>query len=169
MNPTRRGQHEPQHEPLDDLDEAILGQVREVHDTLDPPPADLAERVKFALTLAALEAEVADLQELAPAGVRSDVGYAVTDTVTFTASSMSLMLTITPDPSVREARTVRVDGWVTGGGVEVELSVSTDRRATTSDANGRLTWEGVPRGRARFLIHPPARGARPVVTPSIEL
>lgn len=156
-------------EPLDDLDRLVLVRMREVYTTLDPPPQGLAERVKFALTLAALEAEVAQLQQLSTAAVRSDPGYAVTDTVTFTASAVSLMVTITADESPRDARTARVDGWVTGGGIDVELCTGTERRRSTSDANGRLAWERVPRGRARFLIHPTSEGAKPVVTPTIEI
>lgn len=158
-----------EHEPLDDLDRQILTELRTGVETLDPAPLDLGERMRFALTLAALEAEVAELQELSGAGVRSDTGYAVTDTVTFTSTSISLMVTVTPDVAPRGATTARVDGWVTGGGVVVELSVGGDRHLATSDTNGRLTWEGVTRGRARFLIHPVTKGARPVVTPTIEI
>jgi hypothetical protein len=158
----------PLTEPLDDVDRMILAELRGLHDELDPPPEDLAERVRFALTLAALEAEVAELQEQSSlAQVRSEQLYATTDTLTFTSSSLSLMVTVTPDTTDYDL--LRVDGWLTGPGIVVELSVGTQRLPATSDANGRLVWEGVPRGRARFLIHPASEGARPVVTPTIEL
>lgn len=156
-------------EPMDDIDRTILREMRGMYEAVDAPPADLAERVKFALTLAALEAEVAHLQELSTAEVRSEQTYATTDTLTFTSSSTSLMVTVGPDVGATGADLLRVDGWVTGSGVLVELSVGTERHPATSDANGRLVWEGVPRGRARFLIHPASEGARPVVTPTIEL
>jgi hypothetical protein len=155
------------HEPLDEFDREVLAELRAMHEQLDPPPGDLAERVKFALTLAALEAEVAELQELSLAEVRSEQVYATTDSMTFTSSTLSLMVTVTPDTTDFER--LRVDGWVTGPGIVVELSIGTQRLTATSDANGRLVWEGVPRGRARFLIHPTSEGARPVVTPTIEL
>lgn len=157
------------HELLDEEDHQILRHLRVLHEQLDPPPADLAERMKFALTWAALEAEVAQLQELSGVGVRAETAYGMTDTVTFTADSLSLMVTVTRESGSREGGTVRVDGWVTGGGLLVELSVGTARYPATADPNGRLVWEGVPRGRAQFLIHPLSEGARPVVTPTVEL
>ncbi|MBA2694386.1 MAG: hypothetical protein ACR2FV_15980 [Ornithinimicrobium sp.] len=159
------------HEPLDEVDHQILRHLRLVHEEIDPPPEDLAERMKFALSWAALEADVAQLQELSGAGVRAEAAYGVTDTLTFTADSLSLMVTVTVthEGGAREGGTVRVDGWVTDGGRLVELSVGTARYPATADLNGRLVWEGVPRGRAQFLIHPLGEGARPVVTPTVEL
>lgn len=157
-------------DPLDALDHRILQELQVVHRQLDPPPQDLAERLKFVLTLAALEAEVADLQQLSDAGVRSDQGYAVCDTLTFTSSSLSLMVTVTAETDDAAGQpTVRVDGWLTGGGVDVELSVGGHRYPATSDVHGRLIWQGVSRGRARFLIRPATEGAKPVVTPTIDL
>ena len=47
--------------PFDSTDEAVLRELRETAARLDPCPADLAERVKFALTVQALQAEVAQL------------------------------------------------------------------------------------------------------------
>lgn len=158
-----------QHEPLDEVDHQILRHLRVIHEELDPPPADLAERMKFALTWAAVEAEVAQLQELSGVGVRAEAAYGVTDTLTFTADSLSLMVTVTHESGSRESGTVRVDGWVTDGGRLVELRVGIARYPATADPNGRVVWEGVPRGRAQFLIHPVSEGARPVVTPTIEL
>lgn len=156
-------------EPLDEMDHRILSHLRLVHEQLDPPPADLAGRMKFALSWAALEAEVAQLQELSGAGVRSEATYGTTDTLTFTAHALSLMVTVTHEGGTGDSGTVRVDGWVTDGGLLVELRVGTDRYPATADPDGRLVWEGVPRGRAQFLIHPLAEEARPVVTPTVEL
>ncbi len=158
-----------QQEPLDEQDHKIMRHLRLVHEELDPAPVDLAERMKFALSWAALEAEVAQLQEVSGAGVRAEATYGTTDTLTFTADALSLMVTVTHESGPREGGTVRVDGWVTDGGRLVELSVGIARYPATADLNGRLVWEGVPRGRAQFLIHPLVAGARPVVTPTVEL
>jgi hypothetical protein len=64
---------------------------------------------------------------------------------------------------------VRVDGWVTGGGVEVDLLAGDQAFAATSDATGRLTWPTVAHGAIRFRIRPPQPGSRVVVTPTIEV
>lgn len=153
---------------LDDDDLAILGEIREVFDRVDPVPATLGERVKFALTVQALEGEVAELQRLSPegAGVRS-VDYARAQTVTFTSDRLTAMVTI----SMLDAQTVRVDGWVTGGRVEVELRERSRSSFLETDADGRFVFEGIARGLAQFVLRPLNAGAdaRPVITPTIEL
>jgi len=49
-------------QPLDDLDRSILDTVAEVFRAADPVPAGLTEAIKFALTVQAMHAEVAELQ-----------------------------------------------------------------------------------------------------------
>jgi outer membrane protein TolC len=116
-------------EPLDTLDEQVLLTVRNMHARLDPVPSGLTDRIKFELTLAALHAEIAELQRVSLAGVRADdTAYAPTQSVTFTSSRLSLMVTLTPDRSSGAATShsgpmVRIDGWVTAGGATVELFV----------------------------------------------
>ena len=61
--------------PIDELDVAILAGVREAYTALDPVPADLVDRVLFAIALADLDLEVCQLgavSELAVAGTRGD-------------------------------------------------------------------------------------------------
>jgi hypothetical protein len=155
-------------ELLDGEDLTILGEVLEVFDRLDPVPASLGDRVKFALTVQALEGEVAQLQRLSAegAGVRS-VDYARAQTVTFTSDSLTAMVTI----SALDAETVRVDGWVTGGRVEVELRERSRSSFLETDADGRFVFERIARGLAQFVLRPLDSGiqARPVITPTIEL
>ncbi|HEV7194531.1 MAG TPA: hypothetical protein VGN19_01200 [Pedococcus sp.] len=155
-------------ELLDGEDLTILGEVLEMFDRLDPVPASLGDRVKFALTVQALEGEVAQLQRLSAegAGVRS-VDYARAQTVTFTSDSLTAMVTI----SALDAETVRVDGWVTGGRVEVELRERSRSSFLETDADGRFVFERIARGLAQFVLRPLDSGiqARPVITPTIEL
>lgn len=151
-------------QPMDELDEEILEQVLDLFDALDPPPADLTEEVVVAISLAALDAEIATLQDESALLLRT-TGASPTDAVTFTSSAVQLMVSTSED----EGDSLRIDGWVTGGGVEVELMRGTESTPAVADAHGRLVWRGVPRGQVRFLIHPPASGARPVLTPVIEL
>ena len=101
--------------------------VRNMHARLDPVPSGLTDRIKFELTLAALHAEIAELQRVSLAGVRADdTAYAPTQSVTFTSSRLSLMVTLTAptdDPDQAREGTITVDGWVTVGGTVVELRV----------------------------------------------
>ena len=85
-------------EPLDSDDLALLNSLRAYYDEHDPVPDGLVERIKFELTLDALQAEVATLTQLdlAGAGTRSAAMESVR-TITFTSESMTTMVTITPD------------------------------------------------------------------------
>ncbi|MFV0428671.1 MAG: hypothetical protein ACK5KO_04500 [Arachnia sp.] len=148
--------------PLDDTDVAILTSVAHIIDTIDPAPAGLAERIEFQLSLGALDAELARLTE-APVPVRGD-GTVVANSITFTSSSMSLMILIDPEDGP-----TRIDAWVSGGGITVELIQAATHRSEISDVHGRLTWTDVPRTKTRFLIHPMAESGRSVLTPVLEL
>lgn len=160
-------------EPLDTLDEQVLLTVRNMHARLDPVPSGLTDRIKFELTLAALHAEIAELQRVSLAGVRADdTAYAPTQSVTFTSSRLSLMVTLTAptdDPDQARQGTITVDGWVTVAGTVVELRVGNLSLTVTADEHGRFVIEDVPHGPGRFVLHPPGEGERPIITPSVEL
>ena len=49
--------------PLDGEDKAILDRLAALHGLLDPPPADLGGRVRFAIALDEVDVEVARLRE----------------------------------------------------------------------------------------------------------
>ena len=87
-------------------------------------------------------------------GVRSEE----TDSVTFTSGSLSLMVT-----TVVSAHHVRVDGWVTSPGAEVDVVGEGVTRTVTADGAGRFSVEEIPRGRAHFVVR--RDGYRPVITP----
>jgi hypothetical protein len=153
--------------PLDDDDARVLAQLAALYDDLDPVPAGLVERIEFALTLDALQVEVAQLQRTADlAGVRSAEATEAR-TVTFASSSLTVMITITP----MSPETVRLDGWAApGGAAAVELRTESQTLHAEADADGRFVFEQVPRGMARMLLTPaPGAGRAPVATPSVEL
>lgn len=160
-------------EPLDTLDEQVLLTVRNMHARLDPVPSGLTDRIKFELTLAALHAEIAELQRVSLAGVRADdTAYAPTQSVTFTSSRLSLMVTLTAptdDPDQARQGTITVDGWVTVAGTVVELRVGNLSLTVTADEHGRFVIEDVPHGPGRFVLRPPGEGERPIITPTVEL
>ncbi len=108
---------------IDARDIANLGHVRDLFGHADPVPSDLAERVKFAITVHALHAEVAELMDsalLTTRGAEAKVEPTPTESVTFTAASLSLMVSAGPMDSDELEDRVRVDGWVTTPGAQVE-------------------------------------------------
>lgn len=143
---------------LDEVDEQLLGSVADLYAALDPVPIDLVDRLRFQLTMASLEAELAELTTHELAGVRGEE----TDSVTFTCGSLSIMIT-----TVASARHVRVDGWVTAPDADVVAVAEGLTREARADAQGRFVIDELPRGRVHFTVN--RDGYRPVVTPSIEL
>jgi hypothetical protein len=152
--------------PLDDVDTHLLDQLRHLHEVLDPPPADLVDRIKFAMSVAALEAEVAEIVSSATLETVRGTEYDRADTVTFASDGLSVMV------SIEHGLTTRVDivGWVTETEVEVELRERGRTRTTEVDADGRFTFAGVERGLVNFVVRRRSNpAAPPIITPAIEL
>ncbi len=149
-------------DPMDDIDVAVLDALRRALAVADPLPDNLVDEIEFSLSLAAMNAELAMLAD-DPVGVRAPTVERA-DSVTFTSSTMTLMVVIG-----RDAGELRVDAWVSGGGITVELIQGAERTPGVSDVNGRVSWSPVQPGLARFLISPLTTGGRPVITPAIEL
>jgi hypothetical protein len=154
---------------LDESDHELLSELARLCELVDPVPAGLADRIGFTLTLAHMEMELArlvrDFQQ--PAGAR---GEERARTVTFTAESLSVMVTITPTGTGQ----FRLDGWLApGGAMRVELRVQRGGNETRADGDGRFEFDRVPAGLAQLVFHPTeggeARLLTPVVTPAIEL
>ena len=155
--------------PLDESDVRALRTLRRIYEVGDPVPPSLLDRVKFAITLDNLEAEVAQLQrEAVPelAGARSE-DLLRARTVTFTSDTITTMVTITP----LTTGAVRIDGWAAPGAfLEVEMRAGETTRRTTADEDGRFVFDDVPRGLAQFVLREQGSGAQvPVITPAIEL
>jgi hypothetical protein len=154
-------------EPIDDFDLKALATLRSIWQASDPVPSGLAERAKFAMSVAALEAEVAEITTMTAeaAGVRSTV-YDRASTVTFSSEQLSAMITI----EVVDNGTARVSGWVTNGPTRVELRERSRTQETTTDDEGRFTFASVERGLAHLVMRRmDDEGARPVITPAIEI
>ncbi|GGL36739.1 hypothetical protein H9L10_14915 [Phycicoccus endophyticus] len=153
-------------QPLDALDAVLLAEIRDLHSDLDPVPGDLLDRVKFAMSVASLEAQVAEI--VSDEGLASVRGtdFSRADTVTFARDGLSVMVTI------ESAGTARVDivGWVSEGEVEIELRERGRTRTTSTDDDGRFVFTGVERGLVNFVLRRQGvAGAPPVITPAIEL
>lgn len=154
-------------EPLDDLDQAVMDRLARVQDALDPMPADLLDRVRFAMDLESLDVEVARYADLAVgAGVRDPEGVR---TMSFEAETRSVMITVTPS---RDG-TVRLDGWVAPASPDVVEVRSPDGGAplaTRCDEQGRFVVDGVRHGIVQVVVRPASGGGgRSVVTPGFEV
>jgi hypothetical protein len=151
---------------LDDVDAIVLQHIRHLHEVLDPPPADLADRIKFAMSVAALEAEVAEIVSSATLETVRGTEYDRADTVTFASDGLSVMV------SIEHGATIKVDivGWVSEPEVEVELRERGRTRSATADGEGRFTFIGVERGLVSFVLRRVSDpSAPPIITPAIEL
>jgi len=143
----------------DPLDREILDRIAR----FDPPPADLDERVLFALSLGNLPAELARLaaEEFTGSGARAGER---TRTITFDADSRTVMITVVERPD----NLVRIDGWLAPAEavhVSLRFPEPAAARLTTADATGRFVFDEVPHGLAQLLVH----GTPQVVTPSLAL
>ena len=65
--------------PLDASDATVLGMIADLYSYLDPVPVDLVDRLQFSITLDALNAELAELQQLPEASLASRAEQASTD------------------------------------------------------------------------------------------
>jgi hypothetical protein len=152
---------------IDDLDLRALATLRTVWQASDPVPSGLADRAKFAMTVAALEAEIAEITTTTAelAGVRSTV-YDRAGTITFSSDQLSAMITI----EAVDAGTARVSGWVTAGPTHVELRERSRTQETTTDDAGRFTFASVERGLVHLVLRRlDDEEGRPVITPAIEI
>ena len=138
--------------PLDPLDDAILGQIREAFDDVDPPPSDLDERSKFAIRLENVDIEVSRLYEDTMQGAGARAAERIR-TITFEADSMTIMVTVV-DPGTGR---LRMEGWLAPAApLRVELRVSAPDGpavAVVADQHGRFTFDAVPPGLSQLAVH----------------
>src|SRR6478735_2734373 len=114
-------------EAIDARDIANLDQLRDLFAHADPVPSDLAERMKFAITVHALHAEVAELMDsalLTTRGADSQVEPRPPDSVTFKAASVGLMVSASPSEQHDTDARVRVDGWIRPPAALVEAATT---------------------------------------------
>jgi hypothetical protein len=141
-------------------EKAILAQICDVYDEADPEPADLVDRVEFALTFAAPDARILRPVRLRePAIARSDEQ---TRLITFNGESLTIMVNLTPNAD----GTLRLDGWLTPGASHpIELYVPSGVTTTTSDKGGRFSFDRVHHGLTQITVLTDV----PVITPAIDL
>jgi hypothetical protein len=142
---------DPAAEPLDAVDDHILAELDAVQQIVDPPPADLDERARFALRARHLDAEISRLYDLsaAVAGARDE---GTSRTATFESRSLTIMVSVSDLSDDRR----RIEGWIAPPDeVEVELRVGDTTREQAfrvAADNGRFVFEDVPSGLAQFHL-----------------
>lgn len=156
--------------PLDHTDTALLAEIAALLEEVDPLPADLVERVQFALALDEMFTEVAQITRLRSdeLAVRSEAAEVRTETLTFSADRLTAMVTVTRDAAGR----LRVDGWIAPEGVQrVQLRMPGRVEQTLSDESGRFVFEDLPDGFAQLTFRPDSAdaGDSGVVTPLFQL
>lgn len=152
---------------IDTEDRAVLRRLAALVEAVDPVPAGLVDQIGLALTIEALQAEIAELHLVGePAlAVRTDEASIEAGTITFTTDVLTVMISVHP-----EGGRVRVDGWAApAAALTVELHQSGDVTTTISDEDGRFSFADVERGPARLVLRRPSDPTVPIVTPQIEL
>ena len=156
-------------QPLDGIDAEVMNRLAALYSAIDPVPGDLVDRLQFAITLDALQAELAELSAIPAGALSARGGEQVCDvkTLTFTSDSLTTMVSISPAGPDR----VRIDGWCApGANVAVELRQGSFSLHTTADADGRFVFEESPHGLTRFVVRAPEPPSHPpVVTPQVEI
>jgi hypothetical protein len=155
---------------MDDFDFAILDGIRAIYERVDPMPADLPERVRFALAMRGLETELARLVTEEDPRLVAARGTEQSRTVTFDSPSLSIIIRIEENKN----GSVRIDGWLAPPQRrEIEMQTSAETLSVSSDEQGRFAFVAVPEGAARLVVTAAERdrsGRGPtVVTPALVL
>lgn len=159
-------------------DAVLLAAVADMYEAADPMPADLPDRIRFALELRDLEGEVARFVDGANEAALATRGAEESRTVTFDSESLTIMIRVDSNPD----GTARVDGWLAPPQAhQVQMRLSGKSIVVTADELGRFVFHSVPRGTARLLVHPPhtnataetgddsCGNAKLVITPALSL
>jgi hypothetical protein len=158
-------------QPLDASDLALLGDLADLYETVDPVPVGLTERLSFSLALDEVYAEVAEMSRVTAdlTGVRSEQADVRTQTMSFSAESLTIMVTVTHTGPDR----VRLDGWVAPAApLPVRLRMPEGRYQTVADDAGRFSFTDLPDGFVQLAFGAGPgddEGGQVVVTPSFEL
>lgn len=141
----------------------LLEEVRQLWVEADPVPPALADRIRFAVRLASLDAELASMTvQLEVASIRGDETARV---LTFERDGLIVLVNVTRG----DGDTVRVDGWLAPPAChEVELLTTAGQRTARCDCDGRFVIEDAQAGMARLAVRP-AGDRRRVTTPVIDL
>lgn len=156
--------------PLHERSDAeLLGELSQLWDRADPMPADLPERVLFALDLEELDLEFELLRLVSGAAQDLSVRNATTEvnTITFSGPSVTVMLRVSELSSSRR----RLDGWLAWTApLRVVIHHSEGTHEAEVDVRGRFVAADIPAGMTRLVLTPIGDDqASPCITPTVEI
>jgi hypothetical protein len=161
--------NDPATAPLDGSDQSLLDEVATLLQDVDPLPADLVERMRFALALDEVFDEVAEMARVSDdaLAVRADLTEATrTETLTFSAERLTAMVTVAPTAPGR----VRLDGWISPAGVRrVAARMQGEDQEVSSDEGGRFVVDSMREGFVQLVFHPQDAEDGLVVTPLFKV
>jgi hypothetical protein len=159
-------------------DADLLDAIMETFSAVDPMPPDLPDRIRFALALRELEAEVVRIADVADEVAPAARGAEESRMVTFDSNSLTIMIRVESN----QDGTARVDGWLAPPKAHrVEMRLEESSIIVMADDLGRFVFYCVPRGTARLIVRPPEvcvngersddpfSEARSVITPALTL
>jgi hypothetical protein len=148
--------------PLDDQDLALLVELRELYERVDPVPSGLVEQAQFALTLESFDIEVLRPRSAGQLALATR-GEEQSRTITFDTETLTIMISI----SATGLDQVRIDGWLAPPAPHpIELRHFGGSLTTVADNQGRFVLDLVPHGTAQIVVRPGPSG-HVVATPSI--
>jgi hypothetical protein len=152
---------------MTDDDVTLHRRLRRMWESVDPAPADLADRALFLLDLENVEVELSRMTELDLAGAR---GEETARTVTFDSDHVTVMVTLSGPP----AGPRRLDGWITPpAALRVEARTRSGSTVTVADDSGRFSFPELQPSLVQLVLHPTEgcsiRLPRPVVTPALQI
>jgi hypothetical protein len=169
------GQHSTGQPPDD---ESLLAAIRSAFERVDPVPAGLVERIRFAVALAdenGIASEIAAYAGTGPGQAALARSAAEESrTITFDSSELTIMIRVDSNPD----GTARLDGWLAPPyRCVVEIALTGGSVTADADADGRFAFPTVPRGTVRLVVRPPGQPAegggpavtRTVITPALVL
>lgn len=150
-------------------DAELLSDLQRLWERADPMPADLPDRVLFALDLEDFDMDFELLQLLSSAtedlsvrGVSTEV-----NTITFSGPSVTVMVRVNELSGNRR----RLDGWLAATTpLRVTIHHSEGTLAAGVDERGRFVASDLPAGLTRFVLtSADDEHATPCITPTVEI
>jgi hypothetical protein len=139
-------------------DDDVMDRLRHIATEVDPPPADVVDNARAALSMRRIDEEIATL--LMDSALETGVVRGSTQDVrllSFETSSVSVEL----QAEVTGDR-MSLRGLVTGAGGDVTIEAADQRRTVPVDAEGWFTARDLPRGPTRLRLR--ANDGRAVTT-----
>ncbi|MGC3953713.1 MAG: hypothetical protein QM804_05595 [Propionicimonas sp.] len=130
-------------------DAALLAELRELWQLVDPVPDDLADQIVTAITMADFAQEWELLALVTNPEYAAVRGEAEPVTLQFSAGSVNVLLHVSASTGGKR----RVDGWVDDQVARVELLQETRNWVTEPNPSGRFEFDLIPAGYCRLCLH----------------